>query len=254
MKLMVLGSSGSEFPGRRTPGFMVDDSLLLDAGTIGEVLGEEEQLGLKNIMLTHSHLDHIKGIPFFVDNLILNGSGHRIIIRSIPAVLKTLKDNLFNNAVWPDFTVIPDKENSVLTLQEIETGSEYNINGYSIIAYEVTHSVPAVGYVIRDDEGKRLLYTGDTGSTDAIWAACDEPIDAAIIEVSMPNSMREMADMTGHLTSELLGAEIKKMKNIPRKILITHPKPQYISTIQEELDALGHDNIELLQDGKVYTI
>ena len=59
MRLNVLGSSGAEFPGKKAPGFLVDDGLLLDAGTIGAVLNEDEQWAIKEIMLTHAHLDHI---------------------------------------------------------------------------------------------------------------------------------------------------------------------------------------------------
>jgi ribonuclease BN (tRNA processing enzyme) len=254
MRLRVLGSSGAEFPGMRTPGFMVDDSLLLDAGTIGDVLSEDEQWAIRNIMLTHAHLDHIKGIPFLADNIILKGTGHQVRIRSIEPILKVLRDNLLNDAIWPDFTVIPDRENAVLLLDSIGPMKEYEIDGYKVIAYEVSHSVPAVGYVVEDPEGKRLLYTGDTGPTEKIWTACERRIHAAIIEVSMPNSMEEMAIMTGHLTSGLLGAELGKMKVLPDRILVTHPKPQYVSTITDELGDLGHGNIELLKDGEVYEI
>ena len=234
MRLRVLGSSGAEFPGKMTPGFLVDDSLLLDAGTIGAVLNEDEQWAIKDILLTHAHLDHIKGIPFLADNIILKNTGHQVRIRSIAPILKALKDNLLNDAIWPDFTAIPSRENAVLMLDAIESLKEYRINGYRVTAYEVNHSVPAVGYVVEDSAGKRLLYTGDTGPTEAIWA--------------------EMAIKTGHLTAGLLSAELKKMKTVPDRILVTHPKPQYISTIKEELGGVDHGNIELLKDGKVYEI
>jgi len=254
MRLRVLGSSGAEFPGKRTPGFLVDDCLLLDAGTIGAVLGEEEQWAIKDIMLTHAHLDHIKGIPFLADNIILKNSGHQVRIRSMAPILKVLSENLLNGAIWPDFTAIPSKEAPVLLLEDIVPMKEYEISGYRVTAYEVSHSVPAVGYVVEDSAGKRLLYTGDTGPTMAIWAACESRIHAAIIEVSMPNSMEEMAIMTGHLTAGLLGSELGKMVTMPDRILVTHPKPQYVSIIMGELGALGHGNIELLKDGEVYEI
>lgn len=254
MRLRVLGSSGAEFPGKMTPAFLVNDGLLLDAGTIGAVLTEDEQWGIKFIMLTHAHLDHIKGIPFLADNIILKNAGHQVFVKSTAPVLKTLKDNLLNDAIWPDFTAIPNKEKPVILLEDIETLSRYNVNGYHVTAYEVNHSVPAVGYLVEDSEGKRLLYSGDTGPTESIWSACDQQIDAAIIEVSMPNSMEQMALMTGHLTAALLNVELGKMKLRPHRILVTHPKPQYISTILEELGGVEHDNIELLKDGEVYEI
>jgi ribonuclease BN (tRNA processing enzyme) len=254
MRLRVLGSSGAEFPGKETPGFLVDGSLLLDAGTIGAVLSEDEQWAIREILLTHAHLDHIKGIPFLADNIILKGSGRQVRIRSIEPVLRTLKDNLLNGAIWPDFTAIPEPDNAVLVLENIDSLKEYVIDGYRVTAYEVNHSVAAVGYVVEGPDGKRLLYTGDTGPTESIWAACHRRTHAAIIEVSMPGSMEEMAIKTGHLTAGLLKAELGKMKVLPDRILVTHPKPQYVSAIMEELGEVGHGNIELLRDGEVYEI
>lgn len=254
MRLRVLGSSGAEFPGKQTPGFLVDDGLLLDAGTIGAVLNEDEQWAIKHILLTHAHLDHIKGIPFLADNIILKNSKHQVRIKSIDPILKTLKDNLLNNAVWPDFTAIPNRAEPVIKLNSIEAGREYGINGYRVTAHEVNHSVPAVGYVVEDADGRRLLYTGDTGPTDAIWAECDKQIHVAIIEVSMPNEMEEMALMTGHMTSDLLRRDLEKMGKLPERILITHPKPQYVETIRKELSALGRDNIHILSDGEIFEV
>lgn len=254
MRLRVLGSSGAEFPGMKAPGFLVDDSLLLDAGTIGAVLSEDEQWAVSEILLTHAHLDHIKAIPFLADNIILKGAGHQVRIRSIAPVLKALKDNLLNDVIWPDFTVIPSREDAVLLFEDLDSMKEYLFNGYKVTAYEVNHSVPAVGYLVEDSAGKRILYTGDTGPTDGIWKACEGQVHAAIIEVSMPNSMEEMAVITGHLTARLLGAELEKMKRMPDRIFVTHPKPQYVSTILDELTELGHGNIELLKDGEVHEI
>jgi len=48
MKLRVLGSAGAEFPDFRPPAFLIDDSLLLDAGTISAVLTEEEQWQIRS--------------------------------------------------------------------------------------------------------------------------------------------------------------------------------------------------------------
>ncbi len=254
MKLRVLGASGAEFPGQNAPGFLVDDALLLDAGTIGAVLVEEEQWNIKNIILTHAHLDHIKSIPFLADNIILKNLDHNVTVHSIKPVLGALKDNLLNNVIWPDFTQLPDANNAVLRLEPISIEKPFNINGYTVTAFEVSHSVPAVGYVVQSKAGRRLLYSGDTGPTKDIWKAMDKPIHAAIIEVSMPNSMEEMAVMTGHLTASLLATEIKKMKNIPERIYITHPKPQYMDIIVSELQALGMSEIELLRGGEILEI
>jgi ribonuclease BN (tRNA processing enzyme) len=254
MKLKVLGSSGAEFPNHNSPAFLIDDVLLLDAGTIGPVLDARAQWKIKNILLTHAHLDHIKGIPFLADNIILKSKVHFVTIMSISSVLSALKKHLLNDHVWPDFTSIPHPDNAVLKLKQIRTGKPFKVNAYTVIAHKVSHSVPATGYILESGNGKRLLYTGDTGPTDAIWKAAKKQIDCAIVEVSMPNRMKQMAITTGHLTASLFKNEIKKMNSIPRMILITHPKPQYLVQIKAEIKKLGMNNIKLLQDGKEYRI
>lgn len=254
MKLRVLGCSGAEFPGFHPPGFLIDDTLLMDAGTIGSVLNENEQWKIRNIIITHAHLDHIRGIPFLADNIIIKQKNHSVTVLSIPSVIKTIMQNLLNDKVWPDFTVIPDAENAVIKIKTIKPNAPFQINSYNIIAYPVNHSVPATGYVIEDKKGKRLLYTGDTGPTEAIWKATKDKIDFAIIEVSMPNAMRNMAIMTGHLTAQLLSEEIGKMTILPERILITHPKPQYLRLIKKEVKELKLKNLSILKDGDIFDI
>ncbi len=255
MKIKVLGSSGAEFPGFNPPGFLIDGKLLLDAGTIGSSLSEEAQWKIRHIVVTHAHLDHIRGIPFLADNIIIKNKRHDVTVIGIAPVLKALKNNLLNNKVWPDFTMIPSPEKAVLKFLEIKPGRTIMINDYKVTAYKVNHSVPAVGYIIEDKNGKRLLYTGDTGPTNTIWEkACKIRIHRAIIEVSFPEKMRAMAIATGHLTPGLLQKEIGKMKVIPGEILITHPKPQYIKTIKAEIKRLRMSNIRILKDGEVISI
>jgi ribonuclease BN (tRNA processing enzyme) len=254
VKLRVLGSSGAEFPKHNPTGFLIDGSLLLDAGTIGAALSEKEQWKIRHILLTHAHLDHIRGIPFLADNLILRNKRHTVSVLGIPPVITTLKRNLLNDKVWPDFTVLPTTERAVLRLDTIRAGRKFPVGGYTVVARRVSHSVPATGYVIEDRKGRRLLYTGDTGPTEAIWKETTNPVHTAIVEVSMPNRMKRMAVMTGHLTASLLKEEIRKMNNVPERILITHPKPQYLGVIRQELRRLRVRNLRMLRDGEEYTV
>ncbi|MEW6067884.1 MAG: 3',5'-cyclic-nucleotide phosphodiesterase [Nitrospirota bacterium] len=252
MKLKVIGSSGGESPGHNPPAFLIDGSMLLDAGTIGAFLNEASQWKIHNILITHAHLDHIKGIPFLADNLVIRNKKHSVRVISISRVLMALKKNLLNNRIWPDFTIISTASEPVLLLKPISPGKPFEINGYTITAYNVNHSVPAVGYIIEDRKGRRLLYTGDTGPTDAIWKAARR-INCAIIEVSFPNKLKAMAIKSGHLTASLLMEEVKKMKSLPEKILVTHPKPLYLEQIRKEVKNLPL-KISILKDGRTYII
>lgn len=249
MNIRVLGCSGAELPGHNPPGFLLDGEILFDAGTITTVLDEGEQFKIKNIFITHAHLDHIKGIPFLADNIIVRNTGHTVNIISIGSVLKTIKRNLFNSAVWPDFTILPQPDNAILNLIPVKTHIPITVNDYVITPYKVNHTVPAVGYLVEDRAGKRFFYTGDTGPTDSTWKKIGEKqIHCMIVEVSFPNEMNEMAIKTGHLTAELLRKELLKIKHLPEKIYITHPKPQHFKTIKAELEGLKLKNLSLLKD------
>ncbi|MBA4371505.1 MAG: MBL fold metallo-hydrolase [Thermodesulfovibrio sp.] len=253
MIVKVLGSSGAEFPGFNPPAFLIDGTLLLDAGTIGAKLSAREQSAIKHILITHSHLDHIKGIPFLADNIIITRASHSVTLYGVRETLDSLKKNLLNDKIWPDFTKISASIDPVLKLRPITPSKMFRVGDYAIRGYRVNHTVPAVGYIVRDSKGKTLLYTGDTGPTEEIWKARGR-LDAIIIEVSFPDAMEELARKTGHMTPAMLVAELTKLKGFSGRVFITHPKPQYIKQIRKEIARLGMQQIELLQDGKSYRI
>ena len=256
MNIKVLGSSGAELPGYNSSAFLVDGKVLLDAGTIGTSLGESKQWKVRHIMITHSHLDHIKAIPFLADNIVMKQRKHSVTLYGTKETLKTLHDNLLNGELWPDFTRISASIEPVIKMKTIVPGKSFRVHGYSVTAYPMNHSVTAVGYILRDSSGRTLLYTGDTGPTQQIWAA-SHPVHVMIIEVSFPNSMGDLAIKTGHLTPELLGLEIDKIKHRPEQILITHIKPQYMARIGKELQEIKKKKriaIQLAKDGRTYEV
>jgi len=259
VKVRVLGCSGAELPNFSPPAFLIDNSILLDAGTTTAHLKESEQRKISYILTTHTHLDHIRGIPSLADNMLLRNGKHMIILIGIREVLRMLKKNLFNNVIWPDFTKIPSQEQPALSLKIITAGKSFQINSHRVTAEKVNHSVTAVGYIIENSEGKRLIYTGDSGPTSRLWKTANretktKAIDAVIIEVTFPNSMRENAVATGHFTPAMLSDELKKLKLPPKKIFITHIKPQFLNIISGELRRLKLKNLTILKQGKTYII
>jgi ribonuclease BN (tRNA processing enzyme) len=255
MKIKVLGCSGATFPDHRPPGFLLDDRILFDAGSLANALDEEEQMKIKHIFVTHAHLDHILGIPFLADNVLNGRKGHGVNVFSIPSVIKTIKKNLLNSSVWPDFTVIPDSRRAILNLVALKTTTSIRVDKYRITPYHVTHSVPAVGYLVEDKRNRRFFYTGDTGPSESTWKKIGlQHIHCLIIEVSLPNSMGDMAIKTGHLTARLLREELLKTRKMPEKIYITHPKPQYFKTIKAELQRLHLSHLSILREGQTIRI
>ena len=257
MKITVLGCSAVELSNARLSSFLIGDNLLLDAGTIGTALDERQQEKIKYILLSHAHFDHFKDLLFFADDLGFNNKKRHVKVISIPEVIRALKNNVFNNVIWPDFTELPSAEDPVIRLESIYADKTFNVDGYQVTAYEVNHTVPAVAYLIGDKKGKKLLYMGDTGPNEKIWDSINgsgTQIDGAIMEVSLPNSYKDRALLTGHLTPELLKIELDKMKKHPNTIYITHARPSCKERVQDELLNLKINNIKILKDGEVHEI
>jgi ribonuclease BN (tRNA processing enzyme) len=252
MKVQVLGCAGAEFPRHNMPGFLIDRTVLLDAGTIGLALDFKDQKAIEDIFITHAHLDHIKAMPFFADNLVTREAGRTVSVYSDQEVIEILKQHLFNGLVWPDFSLLPSAEKPTIRFIPMKAETTVQLKKHRVTAYHVSHTTPAVGYLIENDAGKKIIYTGDTGPTDQIWKACDEHVlDAVIIEVSFSNRMTDLAIKTGHLTPDLLAREVLKMKNLPLRFLISHSKPSHMEEIYDELAEISKDYIEILQDGQV---
>ena len=255
MKIKVLGASGSEVPGHNCPAFLIDGKILLDAGTIAISLNIREEHSLRKILLTHAHLDHIKGIPFLLDNLVIRNTGNTITVLSGKDVLDDLRKNIFNDRIWPDFTKIPTPRNPVLKYQAIRPSKAIEIDGYTVVMEKVHHSVPAYGFIVENSVKKAIAYAGDTGPTDRFWekmAAHD--VKCLIVETSFPNRLEKLALTSGHLTPSLLDKEIAKMSSPPQRIYVMHLKPQYLSEIEVEIDGLKRENIDFLKEGDVIQI
>jgi ribonuclease BN (tRNA processing enzyme) len=255
MKIKVLGCSGAEFPGHRPPSFLLNEKILFDTGSLTNFLDIKGQRKIKYIFITHSHLDHILGIPFLADNLIFAKKRHRVNILSIPPVIKTIRKSLLDGAIWPDFTIIPNTHEAILNLAELKSGHSIKIEGYTITPYPVNHSVPAAGYLVEDKGKRRFFYTGDTGPTDSTWEKIGKKqIHSLIIEVSFPSRMEKIALGTGHLTPKLLRRELLKIKPHPEKIFVIHIKAQYLETIKRELQELKIKNLRTLREGEIIDV
>jgi len=255
MKIRVLGSSGSEGPGHNPPAFLVDDFLLMDAGTVSLSLDLKAQCRISHIFLTHAHLDHIKGIPFLVDNMAAASHECSLTILSGKDVMTDLKKNIFNNRIWPDFTVIPTPEHPVMRYKTLSTRTRLQVQGYGVYTTRVNHSVPAYGFMIESPSGSTMIYSGDTGPTERIWKRMrSHKIKALIIEVSFPDAMIDLALTSGHMTPSLLTKEIQKMKDLPERIYVTHLKPFYRHVIEDQLARLNGPELTILEDDMVISL
>lgn len=251
MHIKVLGCYGTEFLRYKSCGFLINGSVMLDAGSICSPLTLEEQRGIQGIYITHSHLDHIKDI-FFLANNLLEEKGRTIKVCSAAAILESVKRHFVNGIICPDFTSIPPGDGHILAFETIEEGVFYPVSeGISVRAEKVDHSVAAIGYIVRCDHG-HIVYTGDTGPTEHIWQVSNTlgNLLAVFIECSFSNEQQELATLSGHLTPQTMAQELQKLKDKDYPVFIFHMKPQYLQTIEKEIHALGDERITILAQGE----
>jgi len=253
MRVRVLGCYGTELMDYHATSFLVNETILVDAGTIASALTVEEQLKIRSILLSHSHFDHVKGLFFLADS-ILERFSTTVNIFSTAGILDILKAHYFNDLLSPDFTSIPDKKKPLMKLNPIVPSQGFEVNGLMVNTFKANHVVESVGYKLQDGNGA-ILYSGDTGATPWIWKEAREQkgLKAIFVETSFPNRLSGLARLTGHLTPSMLEEELKKIGNLDVPIFIFHMKPQYLETLTAEIEQLNHSNISILKQGDEFT-
>src|SRR5574337_276010 len=251
MRVQVLGCYGGEANGCPLTSLLVDDRLLLDAGSVASALTLEAQATIDHILITHVHLSHVAGLAYLADNL-FGVRSQPIEVWSSPRVIQQLKANLFNGTLWPDFSILPSPRRPTVVFHALPEGRPHRIGRYEVTTVGVHHTVETVGYVISDGASS-ILYQGDSGPTSELWRLANRTagLDAIIVETTCPNRFGEHAIRTGHLTPELLRAELAKL-TVQASVYAQHMKPQYISEIVRELAALSDPPVLPLDQGKTY--
>lgn len=235
MRIKVLGCSGGVGPGLRTTSLLVNDELLIDAGTGVGDLSLAQMSRVTDVLLTHSHLDHVCGLAFMADNL-FDLIERPLRVHATAETIKALRDHLFNWVIWPDFSQLPDAEHPLITFHELEPGVPLELCGLGITAFEVLHTVPAVGYAIDSGNGV-FVFSGDTYACEHLWQALNAMprLDRLMIEVAFPDEELALGEVSRHFTPTLLGAEMKKLRHRP-KVFLTHHKPGVERIIEQECE------------------
>lgn len=254
MKIRVLGCSGGIGGGLRTTALLVDDDILIDAGTGVGDLPLESLAKIDHIFLSHSHLDHVTSIPFLVDTVCWM-RGQPIVVYGLAATLDTLRTHIFNWKVWPDFNQIPDPERPFMVYRSVEVGETVEIRGRRFTPIPANHTVPAVGYAVSSARAS-LIYTGDTSVSDGLWTAVNAArnLKYLIIETAFPDKEREVAAASKHLCPEMLAGELEKMRASP-EVYITHLKPgEGALTMREVSQAAGRWRPRMLENNQVFSL
>ncbi len=255
MKVRVLGCHGSQLPYHNTTSFLLGKNVLVDAGAVTTVLTIEEQLRIDYIFVTHAHLDHVRDIMFLVDNLYYAKRKKPLIVASSRGIIENIHRHLFNNVIWPDFSRIPNPQTPLIRFEALTPGRKKTLGGWQVRALNVHHTVETMGFLM-ESKNKAILFLGDTGPTEDVWkvAGTVKDLKAIFVETSLPGSLQNIADKTGHLTPVTLAAELQKLKDKKPHIYLYHMKPPYAEAIQREVAAISDRKIHIIEDGQFIRI
>lgn len=255
MILRVLGCSGGIGGELSTTSFLLDDHILLDCGTGISNLTLDEMKNIKSIFFTHSHLDHIAGLPLLVDSIFDTLQHRALQVYGSLETINALQTHIFNNVIWPDFTLIPTKDSAVLNFNILDKGKQYTQAGCQLEIIPVNHVVPTVGYRIECGDSS-LAFSADTTTNDSFWARLNEypSLDYLMVECAFSNSEIEICRLARHYCPSLLAADLAKLKHKP-KVYISHLKPGSEDVIMSEcLQAISGFDIHRLTGNQVIKI
>lgn len=257
MKIKLLPSTfddeGRATAEQRLSCFVVDDRVAIDAGSIALALTPAQRDAVRDIIVTHPHMDHIATLPVFVDDLFA-ALTEPVRVHATPEVCELLARDVFNGTVYPPFQNFSNDRTRVMEFVPFRAGEEFRVAHLSVTAVEVNHIVPTVGMLITDGRAT-LAFSSDTAATDEFWRLVNRAprVDALLIEASFPDSLSRLAEISGHLTPASLAAELRKLDHPDPDILAVHLKPTYRARLVQELADLGHPRLSVMEPGREYS-
>jgi cAMP phosphodiesterase len=248
----TINENGTASQRQHLMSIVIDNRVAIDAGSLAFSCTDLQRLQIRDIILTHAHLDHIAGLPMFIDDLFATLDGP-VRIHATREVIEILERDVFNWAVYPRFSELMNKHGRVVEYREFKQGAQFAAQHLTIASVAVNHKVAASGYVVSDGDSA-VGITGDTAETDDIWRALEsiENLKALLIECAFPNEMSDLAKVSNHLTPESLEKELEKFGNEKCEIYVINMKPMYRDTIIEQIGTLNTKRLQILEVGKVY--
>jgi len=213
--------------------------IIIDCGTglknLGEKLMKEDfgkGNGIGNILLTHTHWDHIQGIPFFVPFYI---KGNRF---NLYCPFNDIKERLEYQQNSTHFPVNLDYMLATKEFFPLKKEGEFYLNDIKIINKRMRHPGGSFGYRIEENE-KTFIYTSDCefniDEIDRIGTYDDFFRNADVIVFDTQYTFEEYINKIdwGHSPASI-AIDIASRFNIKRLILFHHD-PYYSD---EKLDSV----------------
>ena len=252
MQIRILGWAGGIGANLRTTSFLIEDDLLIDAGTGLGDLPLNQMTGIRHIFLTHSHMDHIVGLPLLADSM-FGVHDEPIVVHAQEKTIEALKTHIFNWIMWPDFTELPSPDKPSLQFEVMKPGDKVSIRAREIEMIPVNHTVPGVAYCVSTRRAT-VAFSGDTTTNDTLWEVLNgyDNIDLLFVEAAFSNNDIEISKISKHYCPRLLGEDIMKMKHRP-DVWLTHFKPGDEELIYREcIEAMPEFQVHQIRGGEVF--
>lgn len=245
--MKVLGAFGSKTKKSQLSSYLLDEKSVIDAGNLIQSLGDDF-LKLENIVLTHAHFDHIVDLPTAIDTF-YSRLEKPLNIFATQEVIDILKENIFNNKIWPDFSniLLMNHNGNAIVFHALEYFKEYKIGNFCLEPYPNFHTFGSCGFVVNNV----MVFTSDTFLCYHTWDFLNQnkSIKKLVIEVSFPSAFNRLAVLSKHLTPVLLQDELKALQREDVEIYINHIKYEYRDAIIKELKEIGlYERVIILDD------
>jgi phosphoribosyl 1,2-cyclic phosphodiesterase len=208
-----------------------NELIIIDCGTGIRNLGRElmagdcgKGKGIGNILMTHTHWDHVQGIPFFTPFYV---PGNKFTVYS---PFKDMKERIEYQQVFTHFPVNLDYMLATKEFVTLEKEGEFFLNGVHISNKRMRHPGGSFGYRI-EENGKKFVFTSDCefnlDEIDSIDQYQDFFQDADIVIFDAQYTFDESFNKVdwGH-SSASIAIDIAARFNVKRLILFHHD-PEY---------------------------
>ena len=232
--------------------FLIDESVAIDAGSIALGVTAEQRRNVRDIIVTHPHMDHIASLPIFIDDL-FETLKNPVRVYATQEVIDLLERDIFNWNVYPRFSELKNEFGPVMQYVPIPTGEAFKVGHLTVTAIPVNHIVPTVGLLVSDGKST-VAFSSDTSETDEFWSVINNTprLDALLIEASFPDSMANLAEVSRHYTPASLERDLRKLHHNGLDILAVHIKPAYRQMVIDELNALNIPKLGVMESGRIY--
>ena len=254
MHIKILGCSGGIGANLRTTSFLIDDDIIIDAGTGLGDLPLNQMTDIRHIFLTHSHMDHIAALPLLADSM-FGVHDEPIVVHAQEKTIKALKTHIFNWVIWPDFSELPNRDRPCIRFNVMNPGEIVSIRKREIQMIAVNHTVPGVGFAV-NNQRNTVAFSGDTTTNDSLWERLNsyDRLDLLFVESAFANHDLEISRVSKHYCPQLLAADLARLKHRPQ-IWLTHFKPGEEDLIYQEcVEALPDFSVNRLSGGELFKL